>query len=101
MPNRPPTHHPHGTRAEHRRRYDQQRGTSTQRGYDARWRRARLAYLREHPLCIACEREGRITPATIVDHIIPHRGDYELFWRQSNWAAMCKPCHDAKTGKGA
>jgi 5-methylcytosine-specific restriction protein A len=40
---------------------------------------------------------GRITPATVIDHITPHRGDRALFWQSSNWQALCKPCHDRKT----
>lgn len=35
--------------------------------------------------------------ATVVDHIIPHRGDQKLFWDRSNWQALCKSCHDSKT----
>lgn len=27
----------------------------------------------------------------------PHRGDQKLFWDESNWQALCKPCHDRKT----
>jgi len=41
-----------------------------------------------------CESSGRIEPATVIDHIIPHRGDQSLFWDQSNWQALCKPHHD-------
>jgi 5-methylcytosine-specific restriction protein A len=36
----------------------------------------------------------------VVDHIIPHRGDQYLFWDQENWQALCKDCHDRKTGRG-
>jgi hypothetical protein len=32
-----------------------------------------------HPLCRMCEAEGKITVATIVDHVIPHKGDRVLF----------------------
>lgn len=84
---------------EYRQRQDRERGTAHERGYDAKWRRARAAFLREHPLCRECEREGRITPATVVDHIRPHRGDQELFWSADNWQALCKPCHDRKTAR--
>jgi hypothetical protein len=35
--------------------------------------------------------------ANVVDHIIPHRGDMELFWDESNWQSMCEPCHNRKT----
>ncbi|MGM9590559.1 MAG: HNH endonuclease signature motif containing protein, partial [Faecousia sp.] len=43
---------------------------------------------------------GRLTPATVVDHIIPHRGDRKLFWDESNWQPLCKDCHNRKTGTG-
>lgn len=38
-------------------------------------------------------------PASVVDHIVPHRGDANLFWDQSNWQAMSKSCHDRKTAR--
>ena len=44
-----------------------------------------------------CLAEGRLTRATVVDHIVPHRGDRQLFWDQGNLAGCCKPCHDRKT----
>ena len=54
-----------------------------------------------HPLCVECLRQSpqRFTPATEIDHIIPHRGNDRLFWDQSNWQALCKRCHSAKTAK--
>lgn len=48
-----------------------------------------------------CERRGHITPATVVDHIIPHEGNLELFWDENNIQSLCKSCHDRKTaGEG-
>lgn len=73
------------------------RESSTARGYDGEWRKAALAYLREHPLCVHCERAGRVVPAKEVDHIKPHRGDHALFWDENNWQGLCKPCHSTKT----
>lgn len=70
-----------------------------ERGYTYEWRRASKAYLKEHPLCAECLLNGKLTPATVVDHIIPHRGDRRLFWDKNNWQSLCKPCHDAKTLK--
>ncbi len=67
--------------------------TSTQRGYGYKWQQARLAFLREHPLCVMCEAEGRVEVATVVDHKIPHRGDQKLFWRRSNWQPLCSTHH--------
>lgn len=68
--------------------------TTDERGYDYRWKQARLQHLNEHPLCVLCEQEGRATVATVVDHRIAHRGDMTLFWDRSNWQSMCKAHHD-------
>ena len=85
---------------EHTRKKEQERGTSHQRGYDARWRKARLAYLRQHPLCVLCEKEKRITPAEVVDHVVDHKGDQRLFWDEANWRALCREHHDKRVDAG-
>lgn len=79
---------------------DRMRGTAAQRGYDARWRDARLYFLRRNPLCVVCLKEGRAEAATVVDHIVPHRGDWRLFWDENNWQPLCKRHHDEKTARG-
>lgn len=71
------------------------KGSSTQRGYDYRWQKARERYLQEHPLCVMCEEQGRVTASTVVDHIVPHHGDQRLFWAETNWQALCKRHHDS------
>lgn len=71
------------------------RPSAAKRGYNSRWQKARATYLRSNPLCVECDRQGRTTSAVIVDHIIPHRGDQELFWDKTNWQALCKRCHDS------
>lgn len=63
----------------------------------SRWRDAARRWLRSHPLCAECERQGRVTAGRIVDHIVPHRGDMSLFWNQENWQTLCQPCHNRKT----
>ena len=65
--------------------------------YGSKWQAERLVFLRENPLCAMCQQMGRIEPATVVDHIVPHRGDQKLFWDQNNWQSLCKSCHDKKT----
>lgn len=70
--------------------------TTAERGYGGRWQRYRLRFLAEHPLCAMCEAEGRVTPATVVDHITPHHGDQRLFWDPANHQALCKPHHDGE-----
>ena len=69
------------------------------RGYDSRWQRARVAFLFAHPLCVMCASVGRVTAATVVDHVNPHRGDARLFWDEANWQPLCKVCHDSAKRK--
>ena len=76
------------------------RGSAAERGYGADWRKSRRRFLASNPLCAACLKRGVLTPATVVDHIVPHRGAQRLFWDESNWQALCKQCHDCKTGSG-
>lgn len=78
---------------------DGKRPSSYRMGYDNKWKKRRLIFLRKNPLCESCRENGRYTMATVVDHIRPHKGNKELFWDESNWQALCKPCHDRKTFK--
>ena len=58
------------------------------------WQVRSKRFLAAHPLCIMCQRQGRTTAATIVDHIIPHKGSLTLFWDKANWQPLCKQHHD-------
>lgn len=60
-------------------------------------RRAR--WLREHPLCVACEAQGRTTAAQEVDHIIElcDGGADE----EGNFQSLCIEHHKAKTADEA
>ena len=40
-----------------------------------------------------CQEQGLITPATVCDHIEPHRGDVAAFWR-GPFQSLCKTHHD-------
>jgi len=78
---------------------DQFRGSAAKRGYGRRWRATSKGFLRAHPFCQCADcDEGRkaLTPATVVDHVIPHRGNMAVFWDPLNWQAMAKRCHDRK-----
>jgi 5-methylcytosine-specific restriction enzyme A len=48
--------------------------------------------LKENPICQVCNREG----SYVVDHIVDHHGDWNLFFDYSNTRALCRPCHDKK-----
>ena len=77
--------------------YDRRRGTSTERGYNARWRQLRRWWLNAHPLCEECRKEKKLVAATIVDHITPHRGDQTLLYDPANLQSLCTICHNRKT----
>lgn len=63
---------------------------------DVRWRKARAAFLRGHPLCAMCAARGIVAGATVVDHVVPHGGDLVLFWDQDNWQPLCAGCHSSR-----
>lgn len=87
---------PHGTlcacqiirQRERKRRHDQNRPNSRQRGYTREWERLRAEFLRLHPTCSFCG-----VPAEVVDHIKPHKGNKALFWNWNNLQALCTSCH--------
>lgn len=72
-----------------------QRISARKRGYSGEWDRASRLYRAKHPLCIGCHAQGRVEPATVVDHIIPHKGDADLFWTEANLQSSCAWHHDA------
>ena len=62
-----------------------------------RWRRLRFRHLEREPLCRECARVGKVTPASDVDHIKPHKGDFCLFFDENNLQSLCASCHSRKT----
>jgi 5-methylcytosine-specific restriction protein A len=61
------------------------------------WKERRRHQLSKEPLCAICEAEGRVTGATIADHLPPHGGSWNAF-RTGPLRSLCKPCHDALQG---
>ena len=61
----------------------------------ARWRRLRAHQLRKNPLCEMCARQGRLEPAQVVDHVVPHEGDLDLFYT-GKLQSLCITCHDGE-----
>jgi 5-methylcytosine-specific restriction enzyme A len=60
--------------------------------YGRRWRTVSKAHIQRNPLCVRCGRG-----ATVCDHIVPHKGDEQLFHDATNLQSLCKSCHDRKT----
>ena len=75
----------------------QHRQSSHSRGYDRRWQKIRTMHLSEYPLCVECQKQGKLTAATVVDHITPHKGDWTLFNNPANHQSLCASCHSFKT----
>ena len=59
------------------------------------WRKIRAAHLAREPLCRVCKQQGKITPATQVDHIDGNSANNN----QDNYQAICAPCHQIKSNR--
>jgi len=62
------------------------------------WRNLRETFLNAQPLCVQCTANGLVVEATVADHIVQvkHGGEgYDV----ANLQPLCKPCHDAKSGR--
>ncbi len=51
--------------------------------------------LADEPLCRLCDQQGRVTAATVVDHIIRIKVRPDLRLDMSNLQLLCKSCHDS------
>ena len=76
------------------RRYDKDRGTSTERGYDAAWQRTRAFKANMSPLCEICLQSGDIVPLDIVHHIKPIETHPELRLVLDNLLSVCSRHHE-------
>ena len=77
--------------------YNRRRPTDTGKRYGRQWKKIRAIFLSDHPLCEVCKKEGRLTPAQEVHHILPlsEGGTNE----SGNLMALCKSCHSAITAR--
>lgn len=73
------------------------RSSEMKRRYNGAWPRIRKRFITAHPLCEVCRREGRVTAAAEVHHILPlaNGGTHD----ESNLMALCKECHSRITAK--
>ena len=79
-----------------RRSWDHRGKSADKRGYGREHRRLREQLLREEPLCRMCKAKGRITVATIADHIIPIAKGGAVHSIE-NLQAVCVSCHTDKS----
>jgi len=58
------------------------------------WRNYAAKFLAINKECYACGK-----PATVVDHLKPHKGDEFLFKKTDNHIPLCTSCHNTVTSK--
>lgn len=93
MPRIPSTHKPSRPSTPSTSRHTQ---TRTQRGYDNTWLRLSRMCLAEEPLCRYCAEEGRVSVATVSDHIIPIQVRPDLRLERENVQSLCTACHSGR-----
>jgi len=84
---------------EHKPRHERKASVSWHRWYtDPRfgWQRRRQEQLVREPFCRECARRGERVLASEVDHVVPHRGDMDLFLH-GELQSLCHRCHSRKT----
>lgn len=64
------------------------------KGYDRDWELYRWRFLHHNPSCYICGRK-----AGVVDHILAHKGDMNIFKNLKNHMPVCTEDHNFLTGK--
>ena len=107
----------------HRREYDQQRESTSDRGYDWAWQKLRKRFLRArcescgdrpsancrqcagtglaNAFCAECLNEGKLVLTTEVDHVIPHQQQPQLRLDIRDLQGCCGTHHAGKTNAEA
>jgi 5-methylcytosine-specific restriction endonuclease McrA len=61
----------------------------------AAWQKRRKHQLQIAPLCKACLDKGKLIPACVADHVVPHAGNYNLFTLGA-LQSLCFHCHNSR-----
>ena len=76
------------------------RRSNHERGYGYQWRKTRkLIFKRDGYICVPCNKAGRVTPSTQVDHVKPKYLGGTEDW--ANLQSICEDCHKLKTAQEA
>lgn len=59
----------------------------------------RPTQLLQEPFCRECARHGKRVYATDVDHIVDHKGHWDIFTDRTNLESLCHSCHSRKTAR--
>src|SRR3990170_6270711 len=77
-----------------RKKYEEERKTSIERGYDADWQKTREFKANQDPLCEECLKQDRVVPLDVVHHIKPIEMHLELRLVMDNLISLCNKCHE-------
>lgn len=99
MPTMPPTVRPPGarTKQDRGRDHDQRRRAAKpwRKWYTLpEWKQIRAAQLAAEPYCRRHRKRGQLVKADTVNHIEPHRGDWQKFV-SGPFESLCSTCHNA------
>jgi 5-methylcytosine-specific restriction protein A len=74
-----------------------QRNPEHRKRYGRAWKRIRDRYIKTHPLCEECYKQGRLTAAEEVHHVLPlsKGGTHD----NDNLMSLCKACHSSITAR--
>ena len=64
--------------------------------YNSEWRAFTYRFLYHNPNCYACGAHKDDTRIDC-DHLVPHKGDLDLFWKMDNLIPLCISCHSKVT----
>lgn len=96
----PPTHRPSSVRTKRERDLEHDRRRRHEKPWRAWyslpvWKAIRARQLAEEPFCRRHARRGQMVVATTVNHVEPHRGDWDKFI-SGPFESLCKTCHDSE-----
>ena len=83
--------------AEHKKAKDKhynqyERDPASSKRYGRSWKRIRDTYIKAHPLCEECQKQGKLTPAEEVHHKLPIKKDGSH--SRDNLMSLCRSCHN-------
>lgn len=67
------------------------RDPDSNKRYGRAWKQIRAAFLSANPLCVMCQSDGRLTPATLAHHKVKLTDGGTNDWE--NMVALCLECH--------
>jgi 5-methylcytosine-specific restriction protein A len=63
--------------------------------HTAQWKNLRKKVLKDNNYCVYCGSRENL----VIDHIIPPRGNEDLFFSENNLQVVCHRCHSLKTAQ--